>query len=170
MIQSAPAKYRQKTLPSVTTKHKENNPVNFIEPLAGPATESSNNFHNNHSFNINNNNKPLDDFHHDQEDLYDKFGSVYEMSYEALPSRLKLKIPDTYNSYIDSIKEKFVEQKLKYFPNYLKPGKRKNKGTKSMVEVDEELGKIICFLKDIRLFIKLIRFEISYAGDYSKLK
>jgi hypothetical protein len=84
--------------------------------------------------------EPFDEFKLDQIDLIGRFESVYETSYEQLPERLKIKTPTEYTSFIDSIKNKFVEQKLTMFPNYLKPTKRPNKMTKSLLAFDLEFG------------------------------
>jgi hypothetical protein len=84
--------------------------------------------------------EPFDEFKLDQIDLISRFESVYETQYENLPERLKLKTPNQYNSFLDTIKDKFVEQKLTMFPNYLKPCKRPNKMTKSLHDFELEMG------------------------------
>lgn len=85
---------------------------------------------------------PLDEFRLDQQDLFDKFKRVYDVDYDLLPDRLKLKTPNDYSPYLNKIKEKFVEQQLKHFPTYLKVKKPVYGGTKTLDQLDKLMGKI----------------------------
>lgn len=65
--------------------------------------------------------------------------SAYESEYRKLPDRLQLKPPENFKSFLESLKDKFVEQKLKNFPNYLKK-KRKTKDSMTLDQLDKVLG------------------------------
>lgn len=80
----------------------------------------------------------FDVFKAEHSDLESRLSSAHDSYYEHLPHRLTLKAPQSYKSHLDMIKEKFVEQKLKFNASVKK--KRKNKYSMTLQEFDKALG------------------------------
>ena len=98
-------------------------------------------FRTNFSLGLSNGLEALDEFKVDQTYLISRVESEYERQYEDLPDRLKFKTPETFSSYHDKINERFVDQKMLRFPNYLKPKKRP-KTTQTLEEYHNSYRKI----------------------------
>lgn len=82
----------------------------------------------------------FDLFKAEQSDLEGRLSSAYDSYYDNVPHRLTLKTPQSYKSHLDQIKEKFVDQKLRFNSSVKK--KRKNKYSMTLQDLDKALGRI----------------------------
>ncbi|CAF0832466.1 unnamed protein product [Brachionus calyciflorus] len=71
-------------------------------------------------------NASFDLFRIEQVNLEHRITSAYQNDYDYVPERLNLKTPDSYKSNLETLKEKFVDQKLRCNPNYQKKRRRNN--------------------------------------------
>ncbi|RNA39751.1 hypothetical protein BpHYR1_012041 [Brachionus plicatilis] len=81
----------------------------------------------------------FDLFKAEQSDLESRLSSAYDSYYEHVPHRLTLKTPQSYQSHLDKIKEKFVDQKLRFNSSVKK--KRKNKHSMTLQDLDRTLAQ-----------------------------
>lgn len=80
----------------------------------------------------------FDLFKAEQSDLEGRLSSAHDSYYKHVPHRLTLKAPQSYKSHLEMLKEKFVDQKLKFNSSVKK--KRRNKYSMTLQEFDEALG------------------------------
>lgn len=108
----------------------------------------------------------FDLFKREQADLESRISSAYHSDPDQIPDRLNLKTPEKYKPFLESLKDKFVDQKLRCNPNYQKK-KRKTKYSMTLEDLDKILGKfkfdwifflfILVIVFFVCLFVKLQR-------------